>query len=67
MIDSESIDYFATYSRFSISNELEKYRLTLGQYSGTAGKKELSFTLMGVFGGDFRVQPTNESIPVIKT
>lgn len=37
MIDFDSVDYFATYSLFSISSETEKYRLTLGQYSGTAG------------------------------
>ncbi|KAG5273388.1 hypothetical protein AALO_G00150800 [Alosa alosa] len=35
--DIEGLKAHATYDRFSVASELERYRLTVGHYSGTAG------------------------------
>ena len=37
LVDSGGSSYHALYDRFRISNEADKYRLTLGSYSGNAG------------------------------
>ncbi|PIK59948.1 putative ryncolin-1-like [Apostichopus japonicus] len=36
--DSALPSYYAVYSTFSINNETDKYRLSVGSYSGNAGE-----------------------------
>ncbi|XP_071836628.1 fibrinogen-like protein A [Apostichopus japonicus] len=40
--DSASSSYYAIYSTFSINNEADKYRLSVGSYSGNTGYNALS-------------------------
>lgn len=35
--DTDGLQAYATYEHFSVASELERYRLTVGHYSGTAG------------------------------
>jgi len=48
MEDFDGIWKFATYSNFSVAGEDDKYRLTVGGYSGDAGKK-LIIHLLGSY------------------
>ncbi|XP_071835761.1 uncharacterized protein [Apostichopus japonicus] len=42
--NSGSTPYYALYSSFSISDNSDKYRLSIGSYSGDAGKDSMSFS-----------------------
>ncbi|PIK37773.1 putative ryncolin-1-like [Apostichopus japonicus] len=42
--NSGSTPYYALYSSFSISDNSDKYRLSIGSYSGDAGKDAMSFS-----------------------
>ena len=45
LADFEDETRFAEYTDFAVSNEENKYKLTLGSYSGTAGDYDAYFTL----------------------
>ncbi|PIK59640.1 hypothetical protein BSL78_03436 [Apostichopus japonicus] len=42
LTDSRRSSYYALYSSFSISDEADKYRLSIGSYSGNAGYDAMS-------------------------
>jgi len=45
MEDFDGIRKFATYSNFFVAGQDDKYRLTVGGYSGNAGRKLIIFLL----------------------
>lgn len=46
LTDRDNTQYYALYSSFSINDETDKYRLSIGSYSGTAGKFCMLFCLL---------------------
>jgi len=45
MEDFDGIWKFATYSNFSVAGENDKYRLTVGGYSGDVGRKLIIYLI----------------------